>query len=478
MSENTEVKYRNIPSPTDTDKLAFQFATQPKFLHDPGRLGDAGSKLIHWQQDFFLWREGYYVPISKVYIRKMVAHFLMCFNMEIHLQRLDLNLITINSNKISAILECVAAHCNVDETTLLNSWIKSDRTGHYIAVKNGVLNLNNPEKIELLDPTPLYLTFSCLPYDYDPAATCEEWLKFLSEIMQGNAEYIRLLQQWCGYLLRPDLDEHKFLLCTGEGANGKGVFFKITTAVMGRKNVSNVPLCRFHEKFSLAATYGKLVNMMSESSQSIEEDAETLLKAFTVGDDMQFEKKNRDPFEATPTSKIMISTNDRPRFADKSMAIWRRILLVIFGVQIPEELWDKKLTENLKKTLPGILNWFIAGLVDLNKNGFIKPAGTKELIEEYRQDADPCRAFLFENYRELNDEDCPIDEGIQASILYSDYKKYCIEGGFKPLNCRNFGKEIKRIFPMVDGYKKRLHGNKIAGITEVVRFYKGIAKCE
>lgn len=476
--ETTEKKYRNKPKQTDNEWLALDFTMQEKFKFSKGKLDIQNDccKLIHWRDEFYLWRDGYYAPVSKSYIKKMTALFLMLLNKDIGEQQVNLDLIVINPSKIAAVIDCAAAWVHVDERTELNSWIKSDRKGHFISVNNGVIDLTIPTKPLHLDPSPKFFTLSMLPYDYDPAAKCPQWLEFLNFVMQNNSEYVRLLQQWAGYLLRNDLNEQKFLLCTGEGANGKGVFFKLIAAMVGKQNTSQVPLSQFAKQFALSTTIGKLVNQMTESSHAIEAEAEALLKAFVAGDDMTFDRKFKEPITLTPTAKIMIATNDLPRFGDKSAAIWRRINFVPFNVNIPEENWDKNLENKLKTELSGILNWAIEGLIDLNKNGFIRPNGTNDLIEEYRKDSDPCRAFLLENYRELNGEDCPVEDGIRASEIYAEYRKFCEACGYREMGDRNFGKQIKRLFPKLEKRRVRVNRNKFGVETDLIWSYFGITR--
>lgn len=476
--ETTEKKYRKLKL-TDVDRLAMDFTSQPQYIYAPPDPKSLGSpSLIHWREDFYIWRNGYYTQINRTEMRKKIVNYLMRFNISANDGSCDSDIISITPGKISTMADCVAAICHIPEATEPNSWIRAAyHTGKYVSVKNGLLKISLPECPDLLPSTPEYFTFSCLPYDYDENAVCPQWEAFLTQIMQGNQEYIRLLQQWAGYVLRNDLREQKFLLCTGEGANGKGVLFEIMAAMVGDANTSNIQLELFSDKFELSDTYGKIINFMSESNSSIDCNSETRLKAFVAGDRMTFQRKFKEPFSAVPTAKVMMSSNDPPRFNDKSGAIWRRIIRVPFNLNIPEEQWDKDLAEKLKKELSGILNWAIKGLVDLNKNGFIKPEGADVLIEEYRQDSDPCRAFLKEHYRELTDEDCPVDEIIKTD-LYNHYKKYCEEGGYHALSDRNFGKQLKRTFPHITSEQHRVHGS-FAGGSEGARdtFYKGIVRC-
>jgi P4 family phage/plasmid primase-like protien len=264
--------------------------------------------------------------------------------------------------------------------------------------------------------------------------------------MGGDREFVDLLQRWVGYLFRSDLREQKFLLCVGEGANGKGVLSDVIQELVGRDNCSQVGLARFANPFALYATLGKVVNVTNESSHIIEEEAESILKSFVAGDRFTFERKFRDSVHAVPTAKIMISTNALPRFTDKTLGIWRRILLVPFDKTVPEERQIKNLAEEIKAAeLPGIFNWAMEGLRKLNRTGFIMPEKSKDLLEEYRRDADPARAFLLENYTYS-----PNAYGVECDGLYQEYAQWCGTNGYYALSNRHFGKQVRRMFPDVD----------------------------
>ena len=120
----------------------------------------------------------------------------------------------------------------------------------------------------------------------------------------------------------------------GEGANGKSVVCEILTAMLGEENVSNVPLEIFGERFQLAASLGKLANIASEVGE-LKSVAEGFLKQFTGGDRMLFDRKGLLPIHARPTARLVLATNNRPRFSDRSAGLWRRMILLPFNVTIP-----------------------------------------------------------------------------------------------------------------------------------------------
>jgi putative DNA primase/helicase len=302
------------------------------------------------------------------------------------------------------------------------------------------------ETRELIAHTPNYFTPVQLPYPFDADAECPDFDVFLKDIMLGRQDYIELVQEFIGYLFRPDVREQKFLLCVGEGANGKGVLFELVQALIGAENCSQVPISRFGDRFALYSTIGKICNLTHESSHVLEDEAENVLKSYVGGDRMTIDRKNRDPVELQPTAKLLIATNSLPRFGDKTQAIWRRILLVPFDLSLEDKYQIRNKAEQLKRELPGVLNWALIGLDRLNTNrGFTVPQGQRDLMEEYRRDADPARAFLMDHYEgSLN------GAYVSCADVYKTYRTFCEANGYREMGERSFGQHVRRIFPRVE----------------------------
>lgn len=98
---------------------------------------------------------------------------------------------------------------------------------------------------------------------------------------------------------------------------------------------------------------------------------------------------------------MTISGNHKPDIRGTDDGIWRRVLLVPFDVQIPENERDDKLIEKLWAERAGILNWLIDGLISYLEGGLDEPAEVLEATQEYRAESDPLGTFL--------DECCVVD---------------------------------------------------------------------
>ncbi len=289
--------------------------------------------------------------------------------------------------------------------------------------------------------TPEWFSSTSFEYDYDSHAVCPLWLQFIGEVLEGDPERIQLLQEWTGYCLIPNTSMQRMLLLEGNGGNGKGVYKEVVTALLGRRNVSNLPLDRFGRQFNLASTIGKLLNVAPEAG-SLADVSEEVIKAFTGEDTVSIDRKFLPIIEVKPTARLMILANNRPRFGDRSNGIWRRLIVVPFRIQIPPERQNRHLAEQLKAELPGIFNWAIEGLRRLREQrDFTQSAIGQAALTEFRMEANPARTFLHEEV-----ESDP-DSVVEKSSLYARYVNWCNAQGHVPLNASQFGKEVLVVFP-------------------------------
>ncbi|GAB3018991.1 DNA primase family protein [Spirosoma pulveris] len=282
-----------------------------------------------------------------------------------------------------------------------------------------------------------FLTYQ-LPFAYDPTATAQQFQTFLDRV-QPDTDCQKLLAEYLGYVfISPaKLKLEKTLLLYGSGANGKSVFFEIVTALLGKDNVSHYSLQSLtNEPAYCRAHLGtKLVNYASEIHGKLEADA---FKQMVSGEPVEARLPYGQPFILTNYAKLIFNCNELPADVEHSPAYFRRFLIVPFNVTIPEEEQDKELAARIiDSELSGVFNWILAGLGRLlAQRKFTDCEAVREQLESYKRQSDTVRLFLDEQGYQVSTEYTALKD------LYRDYKVFCIEGGYKPVNNRNFQKRL------------------------------------
>jgi putative DNA primase/helicase len=301
--------------------------------------------------------------------------------------------------------------------------------------------------------TPLLFTATCLPVLYDPQAMAPHWNQFCQTSLDADEEKLSLLQEWFGYCLTPDTSQQRFLLLEGEGRNGKSVVCAALTALLGYRNVSQVRLEQFDDDYSLAETLGKLANIVSEVGE-VDRVAEGVLKSFTAGDRIMSNRKFKSYLSFVPTARLILATNNRPRFSDRSQGLWRRMLILPLDhyVTDAERVYGMDQQSFWEPELSGMLNWALQGLFALREQrGFTVPQASVRALDDYRDEANPCREFLTEHYEQVASD----TQWVESTEMYSTYAQWCKSHGYQPLNSKNFGKEIRRAFPACERRQER-----------------------
>jgi putative DNA primase/helicase len=146
------------------------------------------------------------------------------------------------------------------------------------------------------------------------------------------------------------------------------------------------------------------------------------VKAITGGDTITARSLHRNPITFRPSHTVWLQTNHRPRVPDDSEAIWRRIVLVLFGVTIPEAERDQGMKEKLWAEADAILSWAVAGCIEYQSIGLDAPAIVRNATEKYRGDEDSFGAWLAECTE-------PSTDGERAGNLGKSYTAWAVEHG-------------------------------------------------
>lgn len=286
-----------------------------------------------------------------------------------------------------------------------------------------------------------FITYQ-LPFEYNPQAKAPLFEAYLNKVLP-DPERQRVLAEYLGFVFIKHgsnaLKEEKALILYGTGANGKSVFFEIVTALFGRQNVSNYSLQSLTEEkgFYRAKISNKLVNYASEINGKLET---SLFKAMVSGEPVEACLKYGQPFTMDDYAKFIFNCNELPKDVEHTNAYFRRFLIIPFDVTIPEQEQDKNLhTKIIENELSGVFNWVLQGLNRLlEQKRFSDCEAVQKAVEQYRIESDSVQMFLSEHeYKVSATNDMPLKD------LFSEYRNYCIESGFKACSLRTLADRLR-----------------------------------
>lgn len=300
-----------------------------------------------------------------------------------------------------------------------------------------------------------------LPYDYDPNAKCENWLKFIEEVTGNNKEAQDILQEFPGYALMPNCDLQKCLMLKGDGANGKSVYTEIISALFGgesfdgRGYVSFVEPNKFKENFRLMPFMSSFINISSDTETELK-GGEGVFKRIVAGEMLEDSYKHKNPVQFRPRSKLILCCNYYPAIGDISEGMMRRYIIVEFPMHYVhdprpntnERKLDISLKEKLYEELPGIFNWIIEGLRRLIRNKEFTGTNSKQqkkLIREFVNSNSPMHTYLEEVEDSFFEEETGQGKEIDRTLLFKKFNEWAIENYINPIAANRFYTRMRSV---------------------------------
>jgi putative DNA primase/helicase len=182
----------------------------------------------------------------------------------------------------------------------------------------------------------------------------------------------------------------------------------------------------------------------TESGQRLNEGK---LKRITQGmGTIKSMRKYENGIEFPETHKLWIDANHLPIIKSSDNAIWNRLFIFPFNVEIPQAEIDRSLPEKLAAEAEGILAWLVEGARRFYCEGLVKPQKILDTVADYRDEMDIVKPFI--------DEDCVIrlddlthtyvyktsiwDAYLRWSETKPDHKRLDRSGFFEYLISRGF----------------------------------------
>ena len=314
---------------------------------------------------------------------------------------------------------------------------KTNKKNILINLENGTFEIT-PTKRKLRPFNRKDFLTHQLPFEYQYKSTAPLFKKYL-DVVLPDLEKQKVFAEYCGYIfIKPSvLKLEKILILYGTGANGKSVFFEILNALLGTENMSNYSLQSLTNDngYFRAKIGNKLVNYASEINGKLETD---VFKQMASGEPLEARLPYGDPFILREYAKLIFNCNDLPKDVEHTNAFFRRFLIIGFEITIPEDQQDKELANKIiDNELAGVFNWILSGLERvLKQKKFSKCMAVDNARSNYEKQSDSVKMFIEEFEYTTSPEYTTIRE------LYNQYRNFCIEDGFRPVNKSNFMKRL------------------------------------
>ena len=273
------------------------------------------------------------------------------------------------------------------------------------------------------------------------------WLECLNTWMEGSQSQIRYLQRFAGYCLSGVVTGQFFPIFYGGGANGKSSFLDCLRHMMG-VYATKAPesLLKQESGWSrhpteIADLAGRRLVVASETKGRMKLKT-SIIKEMTGDGTMKGRFMAKDFFEFKVTHKLVLMTNELPDIEEDTEAIWRRINLVGWNYQLPENKWDRNLQDKFERLWPYILAWAVKGFdhfFNIHKGKWKRTKAIKEATKQYRGKEDIIETFI--------DEECIVSKDIRKPIpfkmLYNAFREYAKKNNREPSTQTKFGRVLE-----------------------------------
>lgn len=299
--------------------------------------------------------------------------------------------------------------------------------GDLIGMSNGLLNWRTRT---LERHTPALFNVTGLGFCYDPDAACPSFDAFMADAFEHDPLARETVAQWAGYLVSGRNDLQKALYLWGKRRAGKGVLSRLLRRLVGEENVDGTSFSELGDRFGLASLMDKSLAIIGDArfDKGIGDKAVERILSITGGDLVGAEKKNLDKVPMTIGARFMAMSNVPLRASDSSGAIVSRFMIVKM-VKSHAGHEDTTLEHRLAQELPGIMNWALRGLEQLEKQGnFTVPASDSEDRQDMLEASSPLLAFASETYHLTGNA----EDTLPRAEAWAAYKSWCAEVGRLP----------------------------------------------
>lgn len=448
-------------APSEPMKVARQFAE----LLTIGR-----GPILFWRNRWFFWRGPNWEPISDRHVRNsLYLHLEHAFHMKpaTRAQReagecdkdgfVEMPWAP-DDRKITKVMDALKSVVALGEQADAPCWLDGRKvTGNdiFIPCANGILHVSGHKQRRLIRPTPEFFNTWSLPFDYEPRAVPDpRWLQWLEEIHPDDVAAQMALQEWGGYCLTSRTELQQMLVLEGLPRSGKGTYARVLQAVLGTNNVIGSSQADLEDRFGLEPLLdAALVTFPDFSITGRAKKFVEIVKKISGEDPMTINLKGvRAVAKGRLTCRLMFMMNSIESFPDNSGAIVSRMVPIEFKHSF-EDKQDPNIERDLKRNMPGLLNWFLDGLDRLIARGGVDTeTGEWKLGKIIPPDSGmELRADLLDSTNQLRpfvEEMCltgDADYAISCQELFDEWDLWRARGRYAEMNKNTFGQKVRAL---------------------------------
>ena len=368
----------------------------------------------------FIYNDGYYKPISENEMHYLIHH------------KYDKRAKDFKRNEI---VKFIKVKTNIRDEVV-------DKDAMMLNVNNGRINLQTKEHEEHTEAA--YDTIR-VPFNFNEEAKPSQTLKsFLRFISNGEKKKLTLLYEMIGLcLVKRPIIEVMFILVGEQGANGKSTFLDIVENLLGQENVSNIDLGEIGtDEYAGFELYSKLANIGDDLKLSALKDTGNI-KTLISGKSINAKVKFKARFKFKNFATQIFAANRIPITYDKTGGFYRRFVIIRFNKSVPPGERDPFLIDKItSEDYEFLLHKAIDAVADvIEKNELTRLQESDEELEQYKTENSSILVFLQEGG--LGQDEI---HGHGVRELYTLYKEYCEDTGYKQLQKGIFDAEIKQLF--------------------------------
>ena len=271
---------------------------------------------------------------------------------------------------------------------------------------------------------------------YDPTARPDRFDTYIDEIICGNVDRAKFLQNIMGYGLTEGTRHKCITILYGASTrNGKGTLCESVLKVLRyygcTSQIESIALKSFVNSSQPSEDVARLASIrfinISEPWKGIILDA-ARLKTMTDNYTLNSRYLHENSFDFQPQFKLYVNTNYLPVINDMALSNSNHIITVSFNRHFDEQSQAPTLKRKFAqpKMQSAILNWLLEGNRLLREEGLYLPEFVKNATTSYQHHSDKMALFAEGNL-------IPDEKGeVLTCTLYARHKGWCKKTGTMP----------------------------------------------